>query len=301
MISVIITAFKEPNISKCIESWVNQDFKDEYEIVVVAPDEKTRNIVNSYSKKYKNIKYFKDPGKGKVFALNLLFKKIYKNDLDDILILTDGDLIVDSKVISEIFNKFKDKEVGCVSGRPVALNDKNKMVGYWSHLLLDAGAHRIRKELSNKDKFLECTGYLFAFRNGLIKELPLDVAEDSIVPYYIWKKGYKIKYAENAKVYVKYPDTIKEFIRQRKRAGAGSHSKLRKYAEDHPKVKSFYNEIRKGTLWALFYPKSIKEFVWTILLFFIRFYIWFIYYWEAIFYKKEYQDGWERVDATKHF
>lgn len=301
MISLIITAFKEPNLSRCIDSWINQDFKGEYDIIVAAPDEDAKNLVNNYSKKHKNIKYFKDPGKGKVFALNLLFKKLYKNDPDYILILTDGDLFVGNNIISEIVKTFQDKNVGCVSGRPIALNDKNKMVGYWSHLLLDAGAHRIRKELSDKNKFLECTGYLFAFRNGLIKNIPLDVAEDSIIPYYIWKRGYRIKYAENAKVYVKYPDTIKEFIRQRKRAGAGSHSKLRKYARDHPKIKSFYNEVRRGTLWALSYPKNIKEFFWTIALFFVRFYIWFIYYWEVVIYKKEYQDGWERVDATKHF
>jgi cellulose synthase/poly-beta-1,6-N-acetylglucosamine synthase-like glycosyltransferase len=301
MISVIITAFKEPNLSRCLDSWINQNFKGKYEIIIVAPDEESKNLVNNYSKKYKNIKYFNDPGRGKVFALNLLFKVLYNNNLNHILILSDGDLIVDNDVINIIFNIFKDKTVGCVSGRPVALNDRNKMVGYWSHLLLDAGAHKIRKELSDKNQFLECSGYLFAFRNGLIKELPLDVAEDSITPYYIWKKGYKIKYAEYAKVYVKYPDTIKEFVRQRKRAGAGSHSKLRKYAKDHPKVKSFYNEIKKGTLWALSYPKNFKEFIWTILLFFVRLYIWFIYYWEAIIYKKSYQDAWERVEATKSF
>lgn len=40
------------------------------------------------------------------------------------------------------------------------------------------------------------------------------------------------------------------------------------------KVKSFTNEIIKGTISALSYPKTIKEFYWTILLFFARLTMW---------------------------
>ena len=70
---------------------------------------------------------------------------------------------------------FNDKKIGIVSGRPVSDDDKNTMMGYWAHLLLDAGAHNIRKKLFSERKFLECTGYLFAFRKGIIDKIPLEV------------------------------------------------------------------------------------------------------------------------------
>lgn len=289
MISIIINSFKEPNtIGKAIESVLNNKIKEKYELIVAAPDKETADVI----KKYK-VKYFKDKGQGKVNALNQVFK-IAKGK---ILILTDGDVYISKNAINEILKEFKDKKVGCVSGHPVSTNNKNTMLGYFSHLLLDAGAHNIRKLRNKNNQFLECSGYLFAFRNKIIKKLPTDVAEDSIIPYYFWKKGYKIKYAENAIVYVKNPTLLKDFIKQRKRT-IGSHAKLRKYASDFPKVKSFTNEIKYGLIWAFKYPKSIKEFIYTLLLFPIRLYTWIIYYIEHLR-KKEYMDKWERIESTK--
>jgi len=295
MISIIINSFKEPHsIEKAIDSVLNNKIKEKYELIVAAPDEETASVIKPYAKKHKQIKYFKDEGKGKVNALNLIFK-IVKGD---ILILTDGDVYISDNAINEILKEFNDKQVGCVSGHPISTNDKKTMLGYFSHLLFDAGAHNIRKLRNKNSQFLECSGYLFAFRNnGIIKELPTDVAEDSITPYYFFKKGYKIKYAENALVYVKNPTTLKDFIKQKKRT-IGSHAKLKKYAPDFPKVKSLFNEIKYGLIWALSYPKNLKEFIWTLLLFPTRLYTWFIYYAEHMF-KKEYQDKWERVESTK--
>ena len=288
MISIIITAFKEPQtIGKAIEAVLKNKVKAE--IIVAAPDKETAAVV----KKYKQVKYFKDPGKGKSYALNLLFKKAK----GEILILTDGDVYINQTAIKTINNAFKDKKVGCVTGRPIATNNKNTMLGFWSHLLLDAGAHRIRNTLSKQNKFLECSGYLFAFRNK-IKKIPTDVAEDAYIPYLLWKQGYKIKYLPEAKVFVKYPNNLKEFIKQRVRT-AKSHETLKKYAKDFPRVKSFWNEVFLGIGKALAYPKNLKEFIWTLLLFPTRLYMWFIVFLQTKIFRKTYKDAWERIESTK--
>lgn len=292
-ISLIITTFKDPEIEVVIQNAINQETQYDYDIIVSAPDEKTEEIIKKYSK----VKFFKDPGKGKSYALNLLLKEIKS----DILILTDGDVFISKNAVEEILNKFKDKKVGAVSGRPVSMNPKDNMLGYWSHFLADIAAHKIsRKNRYEQNKFLECSGYLFAFRN-IIKNFPLDIAEDSIIPYLLFKKGYKIAYAENAQVYVKNPTNIKDFIKQRTRT-AGAHSRLKHYYKDFPRVKSFYGEILEGgiknfkEIWS--YPSNTKEYLWTLFLFPIRLYIWLKMY----YFKKnqlEYKDGWERVESTK--
>ena len=119
MITIIITAFKESKtIGKTIESFLKQTYAGKYEIVVSAPDKETIEVVKKYMKKYKNVKHFKDPGKGKSFALNMIFKK-YKSG---ILIFTDGDVFVNNVAIEQIVNLFGDKKMGCVSGRPMSIN-----------------------------------------------------------------------------------------------------------------------------------------------------------------------------------
>ncbi len=287
MISIIITSFNEPNLERAIKEILNQKINYKYEIIVVAPDENAEGL----SKKYKT-KYFKDSGNGKSFALNLLLKKIKS----EILILTDGDVYLGNNSINEILNLFKDKKIGVVSGRPVPEESKENKWGYFAHLLF-YGAHKIRKKLFKENKFLECSGYLFAFRN-IIKKFPLDVAEDTIIPYLFFKKNYKIGYAEKALVYVKNPNNFKDWIKQKKRT-AKAHQNLLKYYPNFPRVKSFSNETKFGLFWALSYPKTIKEMYWTIQLFFIRFYMWLLTLTESSLLKKKYKDAWERIDSTK--
>ena len=293
MISIIITSFKEPNLNRAINAILNQKINYKREIIIVAPDEDAKSLVKIYSKKYKNLKYFKDPGKGKSYALNLLLKKLNS----DILILTDGDVYLGNNSINEIMGLFKNPKIGVVTGRPVPQESRDNKLGYFANLLF-YGAHNIRKKLFNENKFLECSGYLFAFRNKVIKGFPLDVAEDAIIPYIFYIKNYKIGYAEKALVYVKNPDNFRDWLKQRKRTAKG-HENLLKYYPDFPRVKSFWNEIRIGFFWALSYPRRIREMYWTILLMFARFYMWILALTESKFSRKQYQDAWGRVESTK--
>jgi cellulose synthase/poly-beta-1,6-N-acetylglucosamine synthase-like glycosyltransferase len=157
MISLVITSFKEPHlIGKAIESLLSQKIKQKYEIMVSAPDKETQEVVTKYSKKFKQVKLFKDPGKGKTYALNLLIPKLK----GDIIILTDGDVYTSKNSVNLIVEAFNDKKVGCVTGKPVSSNPRNNMFGYWSHLLCNA-AHILRQKRASQNLFLECSGYLW--------------------------------------------------------------------------------------------------------------------------------------------
>ena len=295
MISIVITSFNEPKtIRRAIESFLNQNIKEKYELIVAAPDEPTWKIVGEYTKRNKKVKLFKDPGKGKSYALNLLLPKLK----GDILVFTDGDVYVSENSINELLKPFKDEKVGCVSGRPVSLESKNTMLGYWSHILCNS-AHRWRLKRNNKNQFLECSGYLWAFRNNVIKKFPLDVGEDTIVPIMFFLKGYKIKYSPEAKVYVKYPLKILEFLKQKRRT-AGAHDNINKYVnlKKVPRMKTFLNEVFDG--YTLFlYLDNAKQLFWTLGLFPLRFYIWINLLYNSYVRKKKYSDAWKRVESTK--
>ena len=206
MIHVIITSYGEPKATKeAINKLINQKNVKDFKIMVADPfPEVEEMIVNEFP----SVEYFEDPDKGKSYTLNIILGKILNKE-GDIVVMTDGDVFVSENALSEIVKKFEDDKVGVVAGRPVSLDKRDNKYGYWSHFLLDVGAHEIsRKKRYSKGEFLEATGYLFAIRSGIVKEFPLDVAEDTVIPYLFFKKGFKIAYAENAKVYVKHPDNF---------------------------------------------------------------------------------------------
>jgi len=312
MISIVITAFNEPlTIGKCIESIIQQNIIEDYELYISAPDKETQNIAKAYQKqnKTKNIQLFQDPGKGKSYALNLLLPKLK----GEIIILTDGDVYLSLNSINELTNEFKsNKQIGCVTGRPTPQEDKTTKFGFWANFLFDS-AHKLRKKLKQQNQFLECSGYLWAFRNNIIKSFPLDVAEDTVVPFFFNQKGYKISYAENARVFVKNTDNIKDWIEQKTRT-VKAHEKIKRYTKpktsknpiqsnqntntkNPPQTKTFLNEI-KGITNALTYPKTIKQLFWMFQLIILRLYIWIKAY-TSFLLGTEYQDAWKRVDSTK--
>lgn len=293
-VTLLITAFKEPNVIRAIESAMNQKTDYPYEIIVSAPDMETKKIVEELSKKDNRLKFFQDPGKGKSFALNLAFKELKS----DIIILTDGDVYISENSVNDIINLFLDSEIGCLTGRPVPQENKKTKFGYWANFLFESG-HRIRKKAFDSNSFLECSGYLFAFRKEFISKIPTDVAEDTVIPYLFWEKGYRIGYVDTAKVFVKNADNLKDWIKQKIRTHK-SHGKLNEYVDiiTTPKVKSFKTEI-KGTFWLLNYPSNLKEFFWSIELGFARLYTWLKFFYDTHVSDRHYTDAWERIESTK--
>ena len=291
MISIIITAFNEMRtIGRAVESILKQDIKENYEILVVAPDSETGKIVESC----KNTRFIQDYWVGKPSALNIAFKEAK----GDILILTDGDVFLDSKAIIELLKPFEDKNVGVVSGRPISINTRKDKWGFYSHLLTDLGAHETRLKRSRVGKIIVCSGYLYAFRNGIISEIPSEAfSEDALISHLIFQKGFKTSYAPSAKVYVKYPDNFKDWIKQKKRS-TGGYNQLKYFIEDKRRMRSFLKESL-GLFRVFNYYKNPKEFFWTIELIFIRLYLWLLVYRDINLRKKSFNDIWVRVASTK--
>lgn len=287
MITIIITSFNEPDtIGDAIESFLKQDIEN-YELIISAPDNKTLEVALLYTRLYKQVKVFKDVGKGKSNALN----KILPMVSGEIILLTDGDVFVSKNSVKEILKKFEDEKVGCVGGRPIPIEDKSTKWGFFANFLFDA-AHNLRKKAFENKEFIEVSGYLWAFRKKLIDKIPLDTAEDSIVPLIVHQKGFRIVYAENAKVYVKNVDNWKDWCNQKIRTSKG-HETLGKYFPDRPIMKGFFQES-KGILKLFSYPNNLKEFFWLIQLIIMRGYMW---------YKakrgEKHKDGWSVIKSTK--
>ncbi|MEN9626410.1 MAG: hypothetical protein RL557_738 [archaeon] len=295
MISIVINSFNESaTIGKSIESIIHQHIKYDYELIISTPDDETVKIVQAYQKKNKRIKIFRDPGKGKSYAINLLLPRLKGN----ILIFTDGDVYLSDNAINQVVEVFNDLQIGCVTGRPVPQENKNSQYGFWAHFLFDA-AHKMRKQLSENGKFFECSGYLEAFRNGVITRFPLHAGEDTVIPHMFWERGYRIGYAEEALVFVKNVNNWSDWIKQKTRT-TKSHETLKRYVDlrKSPRTKTFFNEA-KGLRYFFSYPRSLQEYYWMHKLVLARLYLWMQVLYETRIVNKQYTDNWERVNSTK--
>ncbi len=298
MIDIIITSYNEPKSTlRAVESILKQNVKDEYRITIVDPFVEVRNFLKKEVKD-KRVRFMLDSGEGKSYILNLLLQEYASSNKDDLFIFTDGDVYISENAINEILDAFKDKEIGCVTGKPVSLDSKETKYGYWQGVAFD-GINKVREMLAKEKKFFECSGYLFAIRKGVIFDFPLETSEDSIIPYLFWKKGFKIGYANKSEVYVKNPDNWHDWITQKVR-NVKAHENLNKIAPEMPRTKTFWNEIKYGALFTLLQPRSLRQIIWTIELYFARLYL-YIRAFKELRKKDHYKDGWREnsIESTK--
>ena len=291
MISVIITAYKEPRtIAKAVSTILSQ-ISSKDEILVIAPDKETLNEAEKISKKDKRVKLVKDQAKGKPSAMNLAVKK----SKGDILIWTDGDISISKDAISKLISPFSNKEIGAVTGRPVSTDSIKNKFGFWAYMLSNI-AHEQRLEQSKKGERLFCSGYLFAIRKNLMPNLPEELlSEDGYISHLVYKEGYKIEYSPDSLAYISYPKNFKDWIKQKRRSvgGYNQNYKLLKV-----KIRSFTGESKN--FWQLFrYVRNIKELLWLFELFIARVYLWALIYWDINIKNKNREQLWLRVESTK--
>ncbi|MFC1721679.1 glycosyltransferase [Patescibacteria group bacterium] len=298
-ISVVITSKNESLlVGRAIKSAGKQLVgKYDYEIFVISPDEATRQAAKKYTSEF-NLTVLADPQysrvKGKSAALNYAFEKV----TGDYVILTDGDVYLDKYAIKNLLKRFVDPRVGVVSGRIVPVNSRRDSIfGYWAHLLSFVGAHKHKIAKEQRQQFFGASGYLYAIRREALTFLPEDSLDDAVLSSLIYKKGYRIAYAKNARVLVVFPTNFNDWCKQKVRNLVGN-IKMRNDLELQTD-RTFSKEAKEGLLGSLRFAHSGKERFWTLVLVAARLYIWVKAYWLSNITKLNFMRTWVPVESTK--
>jgi biofilm PGA synthesis N-glycosyltransferase PgaC len=294
MLTILITASREERtLGRAIEAFLSQDLGPDWELLVVCPDEPTATAAAQYARQAPQMRVLRDEGKGKPAALNVGLNAAQ----GEIAVLSDGDVYVGPGSVQALLAAFTDPQVGIVTGRPVSVSPRRTMLGYWSHLLVDAGAHQQRLRRARDGAFLECSGYLYAFRRSLVQPIPEDsLAEDGLISHRVWEQGYLTAYAPEALVYVKYPSSYRDWITQKIRSMGGD---AQQYVKASRGKRSFRQEVGDGLWAAIRYAQSARELWWTLLLFVARAYVWLRVWWDVKYRKRPFSALWQRVNSTK--
>ena len=98
----------EKYLKKCLDSLVNQTYKD-FEIIVVndGSTDKSSNIISKYQKKYKNIIVIDKENEGLSMARN---RGVQKSS-GKYIIFVDSDDYVSNKLLEEVDKKIDDSDI----------------------------------------------------------------------------------------------------------------------------------------------------------------------------------------------
>lgn len=232
--SVGITAYnEEANIGKLLEAILNQKLYivEITEIIVVASgcEDRTEEIVREYMARDERIKLFsQERREGKSSAVNVFLQ----HAKEDICVLESGDTLPREDSIENLVRPFEDPQVGMTGAQKVPVNAPDQIIGYLSHLRLRL-EHHLCMEIPR-------TGELIAFRK-VFDRIPPDVAMDeAFVEALIIRRGLRVFYAPDAVVFNMGPETLGDFILQRRRNFAGHLYLKDKYGY---KVSSLNNRL----------------------------------------------------------
>lgn len=206
---------EEKNIEKLLNSLLNQKCsRPIIEIIVVSSgsSDRTDDIVKNESliSNLKVILLTQETREGKASAINLLLK----HARGEIVVLESGDTLPAENTIERLTEPFKNPRVGMTGGHPVPINNPDTFLGFTVHLLW-----KMHHKLALQKPKL---GELVAFRRDLVHEIPTDTAVDeAFIEALLDKQGYQLEYVPSAIVSNKGPETISDFLLQRRRISAG--------------------------------------------------------------------------------
>ena len=182
------------------------------EIIVVASGctDDTEAIVRESAAADPRIRLISQPTReGKASAMNLFLREA----ACDVLILSSADLLPSEDAIERLVSPFADPEVGMTACRPEPVNDPATFMGFAAHLLWDL--HHQMNLVGFK------AGEMIAFRKVFTRIPPHTAVDEASVEPLIRGQGYGVRYVPEAVVYNKGPETVPDFLRQRRRIYAG--------------------------------------------------------------------------------
>jgi len=209
--SVGVTAYnEEANIGRLLDALLNQHVHDvEISEIIVVASGCTDNTIPIAAREPR-VRLFTQPKReGKTAAINLFLS----NANEKICVLESGDTLPHEDAVEHLVRMFADPTVGMTGAHKIPVNTPDHLVGLFTHLRLRL-EHQLCLEIPR-------LGEMIAFRK-VFDHIPPDVAMDeAFVEALVVQRGMQVRYAPDAVVYNTGPDTISDWVRQRRRNHAG--------------------------------------------------------------------------------
>lgn len=206
---------EEANIGRLLGAVLSQQLRTTIlgEIIVVTSGctDRTEQIVGEWVGRDPRIRLLVQTHReGKASAVNAFLSQAREK----IVLLCSADLLPAADTIEQLIAPFAEPEIGMTTCRPLPVNETRTLMGFAAHMLWN-----LHHEINMSGCFK--AGELIAFRK-IFERIPYRTAVDeaSVEPV-IRGQGYRVHYVPDAIVYNKGPETVEDFLKQRRRIYAG--------------------------------------------------------------------------------
>jgi biofilm PGA synthesis N-glycosyltransferase PgaC len=230
MVSVLIPTFcEEKVIEATIEGTLKLDYPN-YEVVVVddGSTDSTVAKIDPYVESGRVRLLRKTVNEGKAMALNDALLCLN----GEIVLTIDADAVVDPQILRNIVPHFSSSRVAAVTGNPRVHNRKTllskiQLIEFTSIVGLLRRAQRVWGRIQT------VSGVVVAFRKSAVFDVglfdPSMATEDIDMSWRLQKRFWDIRYEPRGLVWMQVPETLRAYLKQRKRWSIGLGQVLRSH------------------------------------------------------------------------
>jgi biofilm PGA synthesis N-glycosyltransferase PgaC len=230
MVSVLIPTFcEEKVIEATIEGALKLDYPN-YEVVVVddGSTDSTVAKIDPYVESGRVRLLRKTVNEGKAMALNDALLCLN----GEIVLTIDADAVVDPQILRNIVPHFSSSRVAAVTGNPRVHNRKTllskiQLIEFTSIVGLLRRAQRVWGRIQT------VSGVVVAFRKSAVFDVglfdPSMATEDIDMSWRLQKRFWDIRYEPRGLVWMQVPETLRAYLKQRKRWSIGLGQVLRSH------------------------------------------------------------------------
>lgn len=150
----------------------------------------------------------------------------------DLVVLVDGDTVVQPDTVHHLVQAFADHRVGAASGNTKVAN-RRRLLGRWQHLEYVIGFNLDRRLYDVLGCIPTIPGAVGVFRRRVLVDVggvPGDtLAEDTDLTMAVLRAGWEVRYQERAIAWTEAPATVRQLWRQRYRWAYGTMQAMWKH------------------------------------------------------------------------
>lgn len=195
-VTVLITAYNEEKAIRAkIENTLEIDYPAEKLEILVASDgstDKTDEIVKEFAAQ--GVRLFRQEGRmGKTFTQN----KAVEQASGEIILFSDATTKYEKDVLRVIVPNFADREIGCVAGRLIYVDESDSGVGkgaksYWNYETF------LKQSESRACSLIGASGCLYAVRKSAYQPMYAEACSDFLICTVLYRQGLRSVFEPNA-------------------------------------------------------------------------------------------------------